>query len=739
MAGEAGSREAVLTDGTIDLRAERAEAATHAASLLRHALDPLLKPVSIALVGASMRADTPGNTMARAVARDGYRGRVYAVNPRYDSVEGIPCFASLAELPEPVEHVVLCLGNEALEDGLVDAARHGAKAVTIFASCNLTDAADDDLAERLARIAQETGIVICGGNGMGFCNPPLGLRVTGYTSNMPMKPGGVAFVTQSGSAFSALAANDQRLKFSLCVSSGRELTTTMADYLDWALEQPQTKVVGLFLETARQPRQFALSLEKAWRRGIPVVALKVGRTEMSAAFAASHSGAIAGDDAAYEALFDKWGVTSVDTLDQLAANLLLFSADRPAAAGGLASLHDSGGERELVTDIASRMGVRFAQISDTTLGRLRPHLDSGLQAANPLDVWGSGRDFEQHVEACMDAMLADPDTAVGALFQDIRDGSYVASGFAKALVAASRKSGKPVAIITNYASVDHRALALATTEAGVPGLDGTEEGLHAIRSLLAFRDRRAREQTYLPPVAAATRERWRERLSTGLPLDEMEGLSLLADYGIAAVPARRAESLVEALDAAQAIGFPVALKTAAPGIMHKSDRNGVRLGLADGQGVEAAYADLSDRLGRQVVVAQMALAGVEIAFGMVKDPQFGPYVMVAAGGIWIEILKDRAVALPPLSLEEAQAMIARLKIGPLLDGARGRPAADRRALVEALARFSMLVADLGEWIEQMDVNPLLVSPQGCVAVDALVIAGGGYAEGVKSGNAAKGE
>ena len=496
MAGEAGSREAALTDGTVELRAEKAEAAIHAAPVRRHALDPLLKPMSIALVGASTRADTPGNTMARAVARDGYQGRVYAVNPRYDSVEGIPCFGSLAELPEPVEHVVLCLGNDALEEGLVGAVRHGAKAVTIFASCNLTDAEEDGLADRLTQIAGKAGIVICGGNGMGFCNPPLGLRVTGYTSDMPMKPGGVAFVTQSGSAFSALAANDQRLKFSICVSSGRELRPRQAIISTGRWSNRKRKSSGFSSKPARRPRQFALALEKAWRRGIPVVALKVGRTEMSAAFAASHSGAIAGDDAAYEALFNRWGVTSVDTLDQLAANLLLFSAGRPAAAGGLASLHDSGGERELVTDVASRMGVRFADISDATLDRLQEHLDSGLQAANPLDVWGSGRDFQHHVEACMDAMLADADTAMGALFQDIRDGSYVASGFAKALLAASRKSSKPVTVITNYASVDHRALALATTEAGVPVLDGTEEGLHAIRSLLAFRDRRARGETF---------------------------------------------------------------------------------------------------------------------------------------------------------------------------------------------------------------------------------------------------
>lgn len=686
-----------------------------------HPLDALLKPASIALVGASPKANTPGNTMLRAVAADGFSGPIYAVNPKYDLIEGKPCFANLATLPQRVDHVVLGLSNEYLEDGLNAAVRHGARAVTIFASCDLTGRHNDGLAERLTAIARDAGVVICGGNGMGFCNPQIGLRVTGYASPLPMKPGKVAFISQSGSAFSALAYNDQRIKYSICVSSGRELTTTAADYLDWALDQPATRVVGLFLETARQPDQFALALAKADRLEIPVVVLKVGRTEMSASFAASHSGAIAGDDAAYEALFAKWGVVMVDTLDDLAANLTLFSAGVPAAFGGLASLHDSGGEREMVADLAEAAGVRFADISAATLDRLRPHLDSGLHPANPLDVWGSGRDFETHVEACMDAMLDDPDTAMGVLFQDIRDGSYVAEGFARALIASSRKSGKPTAIVTNYASVNHRALALVTTEAGVPVIDGTKEGLSAIRNLFGFRDRHNRSQTMLAPVAADVRDRWRARLADGTAFDELDGLRLLADYGLITARAVKACSADSAIRAAAGFGYPVAVKTAAPGIQHKSDVGGVKLGLVDAQAVKAAYDDLSARLGADVVVAEMAPKGVEIALGLVHDPQFGPYIVVASGGIWIEILKDRAVALPPLSIEEAQAIADGLRIRPLLAGSRGMPAADMSTLHDAIARFSMLAADLGDLIAEMDVNPLLISQSGSVAVDALVV------------------
>ena len=684
-----------------------------------HRLDPLLRPRSIALVGASPRPDTPGNTMALAAARDGYAGKIFAVNPRYDEVEGLPCFPNLASLPQQVDHVVLGLGNELLEGALAEAASHGAKAATIFASCDLTGSPEDGLAARLRAIAQEAGMVICGGNCMGFCNPTIGLRIVGYAGAAVMKPGGIAFITQSGSAFGALAYNDPRLKFSLCVSSGREFTTTAADYLDWTLDQPETRVVGLFLETARDPARFAQALEKADRLGIPVLVLKVGRTEMSSAFASSHSGAIAGDDAAYEALFARWGAIEVASLDELAANLLVFSTGRRAGPGGLASLHDSGGEREMIVDLAAARGVRFADISAGTLDRLRPHLDSGLQPANPLDVWGSGRDFERHVEASMDAMLDDPDTAVGALFQDIRDDSYVARGFTQAVLRSWRKSEKPVVIATNYSMSNNRALALAITEAGIPVIDGTQEALDAIGNLLAFRDRRAMARTYVEPVSSALRNRWRARLDSGLPMDEADSLSLLSDYGIATPRLVIANSCEEARAAARGIGFPVALKTARPGILHKSDCDGVRLGLLEAE-LDAAYADLSRRLGPRVLVARMADPGTEVAFGMVRDPQFGPYLMMASGGIWIEVLKDRILALPPVSLEEAADMSARLKIAPIMQGARGRAKADLHGLAKAFARFSMLAADLGDLIEEMDVNPVLVSPQGAMAVDALI-------------------
>ena len=688
---------------------------------LQHRLDPLLRPASVAFVGASERPDTPGGTMVRVAAIDGYAGRLFAVNPRRSKVEGLTCYPDLASLPERVDHVVIGLGDAMVERALAEAIGHGARAVTIFAGCDMSLAGDPLLLARLTDMAREADIAICGPNSMGFLNPRIGLRITGFPSSVGLKPGAAALITQSGSAFSALAYNDQRLKYSICVSSGREMTASCEDYIDWALNQPETRVVGLFLETARAPEQFVAALAKADSRDIPVVVLKVGRTELSASFAASHSGAIAGNSAAYEAVFRSHGVIAVDTLDQLAANLLLFSTVPPAPSGGLAALHDSGGEREMVADLALREGVAYATISEVTKDKLRVHLDSGLQPDNPLDVWGSGHDFETHVEACTDAMLADPSTAAGVLFQDIREGSYIAAGFTRAVIRAAGRSSKPVAVVTNYASVNHRGLALATTEAGVPVIDGTEEGLRAIRALFDVRDRHARRREMPLSAGPKTVARWRRRLETGASVGEAEALELLADYGIATPRIIVAETADKVLAAGRAIGFPVALKTAAEGIQHKSDVGGVRLGLADPAALAAAYAGMTQRLGPRVIVAEMAPKGFEIAFGIVRDPQFGPFVMVAAGGIWIEALNDRAVSLAPVDIEDARVMIAGLRISRMLDGGRGHAPADRDALATAFARLSMLAADLGDLIEEMDINPVFAGADGCCAVDALLV------------------
>ncbi|HXP78042.1 MAG TPA: acetate--CoA ligase family protein [Stellaceae bacterium] len=683
-----------------------------------HPLSPLLAPRSIAFVGASPRPDTPGNDMLKMIALSSFTGAIYPINPNYREIEGRRCYASFADLPDPVDLAVLGVANARLEPALAEAIRHRARAAVIFASCYLENDTAPPLTERIAALARAANMPICGGNGMGFYNDEDGVWAAGFANLRQRRPGGIAFISHAGSVFGAFAHNDPRFRFNLVISAGQELVTTAAEYLDYALEKDSTKVVGLFLETVRAPERFAAALARAAERGIPIVVLKAGRTEASAALALSHSGAIAGNDAAYEALFDRFGVTRVDTLDELAATLLLFAQGRPAAPGGLAVIQDSGGEREMVIDLAAAHNVPFAKIAPPTVTRLRERLEYGLEPVNPLDAWGTGRDFVDIFSDCFSALIDDPDTGLGIFFNDLRDGFYIHDGFAEAALRARARTSKPVAYAANFSAVRHDKIALRLSEAGVPVLDGTVPALLAARHLLARRDFRTRAADPTPAVKA--KRDWRVRLAEG-PLDENDALTLLADYGIPTLAARIVVTQEAAASAAREIGFPAVCKTAMPDIHHKTERRGVKLGLADEAAVRAAYTDLAERLGPRVLVTRMAEPGVELALGLINDPQFGPVVMVGAGGVLVELMRDARYGLAPFGPATARRLLDGLAIRKLLDGARGAPPADIDAAALAIARFSVLAADLADVIGECDVNPVIVGPSGTVAVDALII------------------
>jgi acyl-CoA synthetase (NDP forming) len=282
-------------------------------------------------------------------------------------------------------------------------------------------------------------------------------------------------------------------------------------------------------------------------------------------------------------------------------------------------------------------------------------------------------------------------------------------------------TSEPFCVLSNLASSVTQHEIRMLRDAGIPVLEGTENGLRALGHLLADAEFRGRPPVGPgAPVDHAIRGRWRDRLATGVPLSELDGLTLLAEYGLETAAARPASSGQSAADAATAIGFPVVLKTAAPGIAHKSDIDGVRVGLADEDAVRVAYEDVSGRLGPEVTVAALVPPGIEMALGVIVDPTFGPLVLVGAGGVLVEVLHDRALALPPIDATGAHRIIDRLAVRPILDGVRGAEEADVGALADAIARLSVLATDLGDVIAALDVNPVIVGPKGCVAVDALV-------------------
>ena len=682
------------------------------------ALRAMLEARSVAVVGASPKFDSPGNYMMRQLIIGGFSGEVAAVNPRYDRVEGIACYPSLAEVPYVPDLVLLGVGNRRLERQMEEAAHCGAQGVVVFASGLEDPPGDPPLTERLRSIATEAGMVVCGANCMGFADVERGLRALAFDERADLEPGNVAWISHSGSAFSALLHAERGIRFNLAVSTGQELTTTMADYMLYALERDSTRVISLFLETVRDPEAFRLALETAAERDVPVVALKVGRTPTSRRLVTAHSGALAGDAAAYEALFDAYGVARVGSLNEMADLVELLGAGRRAAPGGLAAILDSGGERAHLVDAAADLGVPFAHPSEETIQDVAARLEPGLPAVNPLDAWGTDKDPYNIFLDCSRYLADDPATGAFAYVVDLHS-DRVERGHAWAAQRVWASTDKPFALVCGVTSAIQESAAALLRSFGIPVLEDVTSGLRAFGHLFERRDARALLPSTPPdPMPQETVRRWREILAAGERLGEARALELLADYGVPVAQTASATDLDGVVAAAGRLGYPVAIKTATAS--HKTEVGGVTLGIWGEDALTSAYREMSSRLGSAVTVQEMVEPGVEMALGVVRDAQFGPLVLVAAGGELIETLGDRRLALPPLDYARASKLIDRLSVRPLLDGVRGAPPADVHALALALSRLSLLACDLGDLIGAVDVNPIVVGPHGCTAVDALV-------------------
>ncbi|MEP6757838.1 MAG: acetate--CoA ligase family protein [Actinomycetota bacterium] len=689
----------------------------------RTPIQRMLEARSIAVVGASIKPGSLGESMLAELRRGGFDGTIYPVNPGYDQVAGLRCYPSILDVPEPVDLAILGVANARVEQALTDAAAAGAGSAVTFSSLYEEPADGPSLRERLCAIAVANDMALCGGNGMGFMNQESRVRATGFLTPEHLRHGPVTFLSHSGSAFSAIAFSDRGIGFNLLVSSGQEVVTTHADYLEYALGLESTRVVALLLETVRDPERFRAQLARATERGVAVLAMKVGRTEGSRAMVTAHSGALAGEHGAYEALFDAYGVHEVRTLDEMADTMELFSSPRRARGGsGIASVHDSGGERAMVVDLAADLDVPFAKIGHATIARIQGVLDPGMDAENPLDAWGTGIDGDAIFLEAFAAFADDAEVSASVFCIDMtHQGEPYNEGYLQIAIDSFEGTDKPFCVLSNLASAVSQDEARMLRDRGIPVLEGTDTGLRALAHLLADATWRTRPNApSLARVDEAVRARWRERLATGEVLSELDGLALLADYGVPVVAARSATTIEAVFAAAEAVGYPVVLKTATPGITHKSDVGGVRVRLSNGAAVRDAYADVAGRLGPEVSVAAMVPEGVEIALGVIVDPTFGPLVLVAAGGVLVEVLRDRRLALAPIGEDAARRLIDGLAMSSILAGVRGAPPADVGGLARAVSRLSVLADDLGDLLVALDVNPVIVTPLECVAVDALV-------------------
>jgi acetate---CoA ligase (ADP-forming) len=688
------------------------------------AVRAMLEPQRVAVIGASERPGSFGDRLVTQLTRSTAALDIHLVNPRYDTVHGLECVPTLDAVDGAVDLVLMGVPDAAVEAQLELAAGRGDRSAVLYGS--LFDGeppAGGGLRSRVGSIARSAGMALCGGGCMGFVNLSAGVRAVGYVERDTLRRGPVAFISHSGSVFSAILRTRRHLGFTLVVSAGQELVTTAASYLEYVLDAGETRVVGLLLETLRDPDLMRAGFARAAEHDVAVVALTVGGSEAGRAMVATHSGALAGADGAWEALFDAYGVIRVRDLDELTDTIELFASGRTAPAGGrgIATVHDSGAERALVADVAEAVGVPFAPLSDSTNRRLRTLLDPGLVPGNPLDVWGTGADTEQLFRGCLLAMAEDEAVSAVALAVDLVEEYDGDESYPNAVIAAAAATPKPVVVLSNLGSALDLEAAGRIRAAGVPVLEGTRSGLGALRHLLRFPHRRT-SGAPSPDLDPARRRQWRTRLAHG-PLTAIDSFALLEAYGIASPRSQQVSSPDEAAAAARAIGVPVVMKTDSPTISHKSDVRGVVLGVATPAAAASAYRDLATRLGPRVVVSATAPEGVELALGVVRDPVLGPLVVLGAGGVHVEVLADRVVRLAPLDEEQALEGLARLRASVLLDGVRGEEPSDRNAVARAVVAVSHLAVDLYDTLHALDVNPLRCGPWGCMALDVLLQAG----------------
>ncbi|MDN3563949.1 acetate--CoA ligase family protein [Paeniroseomonas aquatica] len=688
----------------------------------RIAVAGIISPRSVAVIGASDDVGKFGGRVIHYLIKHGFGGRLLPINPNRATIRGLPAYAAVGLAPGPVDVAILAVPVAHLLRQVEDCAAAGVGACIIITG-KLADAGAEGAAlqDRILAVAQAAGMRLVGPNCLGICNftdrallsSSLGLDVDA------LKPGGIGMVSQSGALMGTLVSLGQRYGagFSRCISVGNQADLELCDFLDYLIDDPATRVITLYVEGLRDPARFAPQLRRARAAGKPVLCVKAGRSAEGAQAARSHTASLAGSFAAFEALCRDAGAV---LLEDPAA--MVFAADAldrlprlPRAGLGLAVIASSGGSTVTTADMLPAAGLRLARMSAATratLGRYMPESHVHL----PLDTGSFDEGTaEGGLEACIRAFMADPD--IGAIVVPMTTQPAMAPR-ARLLPPLAREGDRPLLYVMTAGEVGNDARQ-AMRDADFPFLDRVADALAVLRALEA--EAAGRDRASLPPPARPAGAGPAPALPTGA-LTEAEAKRLAAAYGIPVTREVLAVDAESAVTAAGTIGYPVVLKGVSRAVVHKSDLGLVKLRLADAAAVRAAFAEIAAALPERegVLVQEMARGEAELILGARWEPGFGPLVLIGFGGVLVEVLADVQLASAPLRPADAESMLRRLKLWPVLAGVRGRPALDVAAAVDALVRLSWLAADLGPRLVEMDLNPILLraAGEGAIAVDA---------------------
>ncbi|MCA1451647.1 acetate--CoA ligase family protein [Bradyrhizobium sp. BRP22] len=698
----------------------------------------MLHPRNIVLVGAT---DKPGNYAERIwnnLIKYGYRGGLYPVNAKRETIWGVTCYKDFASLPEEPDHVLVLVPARFAVQVIRDAAAAGARSATIVTSgfSELQDEESQRLAVELKQAVQETGLAVTGPNCLGNLSAGENLFTNIDDRIVTMEAGPVAIAGQSGAIVMAIrqTLEDRGVGVGYMVTTGNEVGLTTPDLMNYFAADPSIRVIVVYLEGVRNTKAFRDACKAARAAGKPVIALKLGASEGGRAAAMAHTGALAGSIETFDAISTREGVIRVRGLDELIETTECFvHADLPKG-NRLAAVSLSGGKRGLLIDAFYAAGLNFAPLGPSATEQLATMLGPGSIVGNPLDAGFAAVVDPSVYMKSIKIMIDDPDTDIVIIDAELPKAPHeLRERNLRIVNEMAAKAGKPVIYISamSIGFTDHTK-ALRKTLPNVAVLQGLDRAVGAIKSLIEY----AQLRKEVPDIASSSTASARAVLEKVLnsangaaALDEVASKKLLKAYGIPISKEAIARTAAEAATIARKIGFPVVAKVVSPDILHKSDIGGVVLNLNSAAEVKKAFNDITARVRKLknkpklegILIAQQVKADLELVVGASLDAEMGPVVLFGTGGVDIELLKDVALAGAPLDAEEAKQLIAKTKAGIKLKGYRGKPALHETSAVKALVGLSNLIADAGNRIASIDVNPFLINMKLGVAVDALIV------------------
>jgi acyl-CoA synthetase (NDP forming) len=692
-------------------------------------IDRLIRPTSVAVVGASDKPGALGSTLLSNLDKNGFAGTIYPINPNRETLGGRPCLKSVAELPEGVDCAVLAIPRAFVLDAVRGLAERKVGAAVIY-SAGFAEGGEEGLAEQqeIGRIAAAADMVIEGPNCLGCVNyvDKVPLTFVETSCRQPKGPA-VAVISQSGAMAAVLAtmllARD--IPVSYTVSTGNEAASGVEDYVHWLVDDPHTKVVAMIVEQFRKPKAFLAAARTLRKAGKLVVLLHPGTSSAARESAATHTGAMAGDYAVMRAYVERAGVVFAESLEEL-GDISEIAVRAPALPQpGTAVIGESGAFKALTLDLAEQLGLPLAQLGDADSPALRAALPEFVPVSNPLDITAQGLSQPSIYKDIVKALL--DDERVGCVVAGIIQSDPVtcAIKFPPIMDAlAGRSITKPVVFagLDEGADVPPERIA-ALREAGIPWLPSTERAFRAVARLTALSARDLADNSIEPlPISALAGHH-------GV-IPEYEAKALLASQGIVFPKGQFAATADEAVAAADAIGYPVAMKAQAAALGHKSDAGGVILKLADADAVRAAFARIYANVASYsaaiqldgVLIEEMGRMGTEMIIGAKNDPEWGPVILAGFGGVTAEILQDVCLITPEMTEDQVIAKLLALKQAPLLTGWRGSQALDLSALAKLIMRTGQIMLGNPD-IREIDLNPVILHPegQGAIPLDALML------------------